>query len=92
MSTMQDTHVARQRIKGFEDPPVARTLLSDVRVAWLWLILLLYVGWEWLSAGWGKLHEAAWTGDKAGAAISGFVNHALTETTGAHPNVQGWYA
>jgi thiosulfate dehydrogenase [quinone] large subunit len=92
MSAAQDTRIAGRRIKGFEDPPVARALLGDVRFAWIWLILRVYVGWEWLSAGWGKLHEAAWTGGKAGAALTGFVNHALTETSGAHPNVQGWYA
>lgn len=92
METGQGMRMVGQRVKGFEDPPVARTLLGDVRWAWIWLILRLYVGWEWLQAGWGKLHEAVWTGSKAGAALTGFANNALTETTGAHPNVQGWYA
>jgi thiosulfate dehydrogenase [quinone] large subunit len=87
MSTLQ-----RQYVERLEDPPVAQSLFGDVRWAWIWLILRLYLGWEWLSAGWGKIGAAAWTGDNAGAAITGFVNGALQKTGGEHPDVQGWYA
>jgi thiosulfate dehydrogenase [quinone] large subunit len=80
-----------QRVEAFEDPPIARALFGEVRWAWIWLILRLYVGWEWLHAGWGKLNSAAWTGDQAGTAISGFVNGALEKTGGSHPDVQSWY-
>ena len=82
---------AKQQVEAFEDPPVARALFGEVRWAWIWLILRLYVGWEWLHAGWGKLNNPAWTGDKAGTAISGFVNGALEKTAGSHPDVQSWY-
>jgi len=88
----QRTKTTKQAIQTIEDPPIARFLFGDVRISWVWLILRVYIGWEWLSAGWGKLHSAAWTGSQAGAAISGFAKGALSETTGAHPNVQGWYA
>lgn len=79
-------------VRIVEDSPVARFLFGNIRLAWIWLILRVYVGWEWLEAGWGKLHNPAWTGSKAGVALSGFLDHALTEIAGAHPNVQGWYA
>jgi thiosulfate dehydrogenase [quinone] large subunit len=71
---------------------VAQLVFGDVRSAWIWLILRLYVGWQWLEAGRGKLQSAAWTGGNAGAAITGFVTGALTKTAGDHPDVQGWYA
>lgn len=64
-----------------EDPPVAKSLFSDTRWAWIWLILRLYVGWEWLSGGWGKLNNPAWTGDQAGTPLTGFVNGALRFTS-----------
>jgi thiosulfate dehydrogenase [quinone] large subunit len=92
MSANMQTQNRAKAIKSIEEPPVARALFGDVRWAWIWLILRLYVGWEWLSAGWGKITNPAWTGSKAGTALSGFVNGALAQTTGAHPNVQGWYA
>ena len=75
-----------------EDPPIAVALFSEVRWAWIWLILRLYLGWEWLQAGWGKLNNPAWAGNKAGTALTGFVNGALSKTSGEHPDVQTWYA
>jgi thiosulfate dehydrogenase [quinone] large subunit len=87
-----NTQIERRFVTHLEEPPVARTLFGDVRWAWFWLILRLYVGYEWLSAGWGKLHSSAWVGSQAGTALSGFVNGALTKVSGAHPDVQTWYA
>jgi thiosulfate dehydrogenase [quinone] large subunit len=89
---MQNQMSSEQTIKSLQDPPIAQSLFGNVRWAWLWLILRLYVGWQWLNAGWGKLHNPAWAGSKAGTALSGFVNGALAKTTGEHPDVQGWYA
>ena len=79
-------------VVAIEDSPVARALFGDVRWAWLWLILRLYAGWQWLQAGWEKTHDPVWTGGKAGTAIAGFVTNALTKASGAHPDVQSWYA
>ena len=75
-----------------EDPPIARILFGDVRLSWLWLILRLYIGYEWLTAGIAKLQNPVWFGSKAGVGIAGFVGGALKKTTGAHADVQGWYA
>jgi thiosulfate dehydrogenase [quinone] large subunit len=95
MNTMRREQTARKSgraVKAIEDSPFTRALFGDVRWAWIWLILRLYAGYEWVQAGWEKLHSATWTGSKAGTALTGFVNGALTEAGGAHPNVQGWYA
>jgi thiosulfate dehydrogenase [quinone] large subunit len=79
-------------ITRLEDPPVAKSLFGDVRWAWIWLLLRLYLGWQWLEHGLDKWNNPAWTGDNAGAAITGFVSGALQKTTGEHPDVSGWYA
>jgi thiosulfate dehydrogenase [quinone] large subunit len=81
-----------RKVVALENPPVAQALFESVRWSWIWLIVRLYAGWEWLTAGWDKIGNPAWTGDNAGAAITGFVNGALEKTGGAHPDVQGWYA
>lgn len=75
-----------------DESPWAKFLFNNQKSAWIWLILRLYVGWEWLSAGWVKVHSSIWVGSDAGGALSGFVKGALSKTTGAHPDVQGWYA
>lgn len=73
------------------EPKLSRALFANTRIAWLWLILRVYVGWEWLNAGWGKLQNPAWTGSEAGTAIRGFFARALSKTEGAHPDVSAWY-
>jgi len=89
------------------EPPIAKFLFADTRMAWLWLIVRLYVGYEWLTAGLDKLTGYSFTFDASfgkavgtpwvfgahdGAALKGFLGGALAQTTGAHPAVQGWYA
>lgn len=76
-----------------KEPALSRLLFADPRLAPLWLLLRLYVGYEWLSAGWGKVTNPAgvWVGEKAGVAVTGFLNGALAKTGGDHPEVAGWY-
>lgn len=92
MNKTQNIYSKTNLVKSLDDSPVAKSLFGDVRWAWLWLFLRLYLGWEWLLAGWGKLHNPAWTGSQAGSAITGFLTGALAKASGEHPDVQGWYA
>lgn len=59
----------------FTDPPFVRSLFGSTRWAWLWLILRLYVGYSWLSSGWGKVGNPAWT--ETGVALRGFWERAV---------------
>ncbi|WP_163971900.1 DoxX family protein [Oceanobacillus halotolerans] len=73
-----------------EENPLSRMLFVSTRLAWLWLILRIYLGYSWITSGLGKIGEDAWTGENAGAAIQGFVGGAITKAeTG---DVSGWYA
>ena len=89
------------------EPAIARFLFADTRMAWLWLIVRVYVGYQWLTAGFEKLTGYSITvgntfGTKAGsswiftshlgAALQGFAQSGIAQATGAHPGVQGWYA
>lgn len=65
---------------------------ADVKSAPFWLIVRVYLGWLWLSAGYEKMLNPAWFGTDAGAALTGFVKGAVTKTGGLHPDVQMWYA
>lgn len=66
--------------------------IEDNRSAVFWLIIRVYVGWQWLEAGYEKLISHAWLGSNAGNIIKGFLNGALAKTGGEHPDVMGWYA
>jgi thiosulfate dehydrogenase (quinone) large subunit len=74
------------------EPALSRFLFADTRMSWFWLLARVYVGWQWLHAGWEKFHNPVWVGDKAGMALNGFIDKAVTKAAGAHPDVQGWYA
>jgi thiosulfate dehydrogenase [quinone] large subunit len=75
-----------------EEPRFAKFVLQNPKFAWFWLLVRVYVGWQWLEADWGKIHSDLWVGEKAGVAITGFVNGALAKTVGVHPDVSMWYA
>ena len=85
---------APQRAVQIPEPSLARFLFADTRLAWLWAIIRLYAGYEWLAAAWGKWTNPAgvWVGLKAGVAVTGFIHGALAKTGGEHPDVTGWYA
>lgn len=74
-----------------EDPPLARALFGDTRWSFVWLILRVYVGIDWLREGLSKAQDPGWTGAHAGSFMTIWVTRALTKTQGAHPDVQGWY-
>ena len=89
------------------EPPIARFLFADTRMAWVWLIVRLYVGYQWFTAGFEKLtgYSATVGSDfgqhvgnswiftsHLGAQLTGFANGGIAQATGAHPAVQGWYA
>ncbi|MCC6180046.1 MAG: DoxX family membrane protein [Chloroflexi bacterium] len=72
-----------------QDPPIARFLFSSSKVALLWLVLRVYVAWDWLEAGWHKFTDPAWmvTGD----GIMGFWTRALAVNNGKPVITYDWY-
>jgi len=71
--------------------PVSRFLFNSTKAGWIWLFVRLYLGYAWITAGWKKVNSDAWTGDNAGAALSGFVKGALAKAEEGK-DVTGWYA
>jgi len=75
----------------YPDPRITKFFLGTSGASSLWFVLRMYVGAQWLLAGWEKAFAPAnvwWNG----VSIHGFALGALAKATGAHPAVQGWYA
>lgn len=69
------THrTAGHRVIG--NPRLVRYLFETTRSAWIWTIIRVYLGWQWLSAGWGKVTNDAWM--KTGVALKGYFTNAVT--------------
>jgi thiosulfate dehydrogenase [quinone] large subunit len=71
------------------------TILRDPRLGLVWLAARLWLGWEFLHAGWEKTfgsESSAWWGSTS--AVHGYLSHAASpqSTSGAHPPVAHWYA
>ncbi|WP_433747451.1 DoxX family protein [Falsibacillus pallidus] len=47
-------------------------------------VLRIYLGWEWLNAGWGKISGNGFN-------ASGFIHGAIHSVSGDHPAVQPWW-
>lgn len=58
-----------------QDPPLARFLFTDPRASWLWLVVRLWLGYEWINAGLHKVSNPAWT--QTGEAVKGFWTSAV---------------
>lgn len=78
-------------VSHIPDPPLARFLFWDKKMAVVWLIVRLYVGYQWVMAGYEKIISPLWVGAHAGTALKGFLLGALAKTAGHHPDVASWY-
>lgn len=73
----------------FSDPPFARFLFDSTRSAWIWLIVRVYVGYQWLTSGWGKFSGGTWS---SGDALRGFWTNAVAIPDDGRPAIAfGWY-
>src|SRR5215212_7214140 len=85
------TAATRDRHNGIPEPNITRFLFADTRMAPVWLIVRLWLGYEWLHAAFGKWAEGGWVGEGAGGAVKGFAQGAIAQTKGEFPQVTGWY-
>src|SRR5213080_3892782 len=77
------------------EPPIARFLFADTRMAWVWLIVRLYVGYQWFTVGsdFGQHVGNSWIfTNHLGAGLIGFAHGGIAQAAGPYPAVQGWYA
>jgi len=73
-----------------QDPPIARFLFGDTRMAIVWTIIRIFVGYQWLSSGLGKFSNPAWV--QTGDALKGFWTNAVAiPETGRPPITYDWY-
>ena len=82
--------VVNRKNEKLQDPPFARFLFADPRAAWLWLLVRVWLGWEWIDASLNKLNNPAWV--QTGEAVKGFWTNAVAiPETGRAPISFAWY-
>lgn len=75
--------------RTIEDPPIAKFLFANTTMAWFWLVVRIYLGWQWLQAGLHKLTPAWLDG---GTALKGFWTGAIAIPAEGRPAIAfDWY-
>ncbi len=73
-----------------KDPKIAAFLFSDTRMAIVWLVARLYLGWQWLDAGRHKVLDDGWM--DGGTALKGFWERIVAVPEQGQPAITyGWY-
>lgn len=84
--------MARSTTVYYPEPKVSQFLFASKWMAPLYLVFRVYLGWQWLTSGWGKVQNPAWVGENAGTAVSGYLRGAIARSQGDSPTVSVWYA
>lgn len=64
---------------------MVKLLRENIYASYFLALIRVYLGWSWLTAGWGKLTSGSFD-------ATGFLTGAIAKATGDHPSVQGWWA
>ncbi len=76
--------------KPVNDPPFANFLFGHASMGWLWLVLRVWLGYQWIDAALHKVNEPAWvvTGD----ALKGFWSRIVVIPDEGRPAIAfDWY-
>lgn len=74
-----------------QDPSWAKFLFNDRRAAWLWLVVRIWLGWQWIEASLHKINDPNWV--VTGEALKGFWVRAVAipEPPARPPIAFDWY-
>jgi thiosulfate dehydrogenase (quinone) large subunit len=72
------------------EPPLAHMLFSTTKLAWLWAIIRIFLGYQWVTASLHKIQDPAWV--STGEALKGFwVSAVKIPQTGRPAITYDWY-
>jgi len=76
---------------NLQDAPFIKFLFSNTKMAWLWLMVRIYVGYTWVEASLHKLSAPEWM--QSGEALKGYWSNAVSipEAPARAPIYFDWY-
>ncbi len=79
-------------VANLKSAPFVEFLFSSPKMAWLWLIVRVWLGYQWVISGYGKLTNPGWM--QGGEALKGYLNFSIKTALAAesHPPIAyKWY-
>jgi thiosulfate dehydrogenase [quinone] large subunit len=87
---MKMANVTTFKNRLIKDPPIVSWLTNSPKAAWLWLVLRVWLGYQWIDAALHKIDNPAWT--ETGIALKGFwSNIVVVPAEGRPPIAFDWY-
>jgi thiosulfate dehydrogenase (quinone) large subunit len=82
--------IVARRGQVISEPRFVEALLNDPRAGWLWLVLRIWLGWQWIQAAEHKIFDPKWV--QTGEALKGYWMNAVSiPETGRPPISFDWY-
>jgi thiosulfate dehydrogenase (quinone) large subunit len=82
--------ILTHKVQSIETPFFINFLFNDRRASILWLVVRVWLGWQWFEAGLGKVQNPAWM--QTGEALKGFWTRAVQiPAEGRPPIAYDWY-
>ena len=73
-----------------QNPRFVNAIFGATELSWIWLIARVYIGWNWLEAGWHKVTNDAWM--NGGTTLEGFWQRAIVVPEQGRPAISyDWY-
>jgi thiosulfate dehydrogenase [quinone] large subunit len=87
----EDRKDPQAQVVEVEGPAFTRYLFGNTRAGLFWLPIRIFIGFEWIEAGWHKLTGTGWT--DGGATLLGFWKNAVAvpAAPGRPPITFEWY-
>jgi len=84
------TTLTTRKGRVIENPPFIDKLFSYTQYSWIWLLLRLWLGYEWINASLHKINNPAWV--QTGDALKGFWTGAVAMPADGRPPIAfNWY-
>ena len=82
--------ILTRNVQPLETPSFIHFLFNDRRASILWLVIRVWLGWQWFEAGLAKVQNPAWM--QNGEALQGFWTRAvMIPEQGRPPIAYDWY-
>jgi thiosulfate dehydrogenase [quinone] large subunit len=76
--------------RTFQDPPILAKIFSSPRAAWFWMLIRVWLGYQWVEAGLHKVTDPGWT--QTGESLMGFWTRAVAIPAEGRPAISfDWY-
>src|SRR3989304_5510738 len=78
------------RGRVIQEPPLFQAFFSSPKMAWFWLVVRVWLGYQWVEAGLHKVTDPAWT--LTGESLMGFWTRAVAIPAEGRPAISfDWY-